>query len=751
MARINLIQTNFTAGEFSPRLKGRVDVAKYSNAAQEILNFVMMPHGGLTRRMGSRFIHEVSDSTKKSRLVPFEFSSIQAYQIEFSENKIRFFKDEGIVTLTAQNITDATNATPIVVTCAGHGYSNGDWVVVTGVLGNLAANGTWQVANVTANTFELAGSVGDGNYTSGGTVAKIYEVVSTYTETQLFDLYFTQSADILYITHPSHPPRKLSRTAHTSWTLTDIAFKDGPYNDENKDTAKTLSISATAVGAGRTITAVGHSPFAASDVGRFVSIKEGSLRGVAKITAFTDAQNVTAEVIHAFSSTSAQSLWRLGAFSTASGYPACVVFFEERLVFANTVTQPQTFWMSVSADYENMAPTDPATAEVNDDSAVTYTIASNKVNSIRWMDAGVVLLLGTIGAEWQAKAGTTSEPITPTNIQVTQQTTYGSRAVIPRRIGTAVLFVQRSGRKLRELLYNFEIDGFVAKDLSLLAEHLPREGDYLVDGAWQQEPDSVYWMLRADGALIGMTYLRDQDVIGWHRHRMGGEFGDGGAPVVESVSVIPNPEGTADQVWLIVKRTINGSTKRYIELLEDQFNPSSETDKEGMFYMDCGLIYDGAAATVISGLRHLEGQTVSVVADGSVIPDKVVTGGKVTLENEAELVYIGLNAQARVHTLPPEGGGNSGTSQAKVKRIHKMGVRFHDTLGGKIGPALDELDLVYFREADDPMDSSPPLFTGDKIVDFDGDYETQADFYIVQDQPYPMTILATFPESVTYQ
>jgi hypothetical protein len=683
--RNNPIQTNFTAGELSPRLKGRVDVNRYNNGVATLKNFVVFPQGGASRRTGTKFIGEVRQSSKATRLIPFEFSTVQAYILEFGEFYIRIYKDEGLL---------VNGASPV-------------------------------------------------------------EISTNYSANQLFDISFTQSADILYIVHPSHPPRKLSRTSALVWSIDDITFLDGPYLSVNK-TATTLTPGNTATG-NTTLTA-SAALFVSTDVGRFVRFEHSSKNGYGKIVGFTSATSVTIQIIGTLQAVTATKNWRLGAWSNTTGWPACVTFFQERLVFANTPNQPQTIWMSCSGDYENFMPsgvpggTYPTTdSTVNDDNAITYSIASNKVNAIRWLDATSNLVIGTAGAEWIAKQASTADPLSPTNIQVLQQTTYGSDAVPVRRVGTSALFVQRSGRKIRELQYNFDVDAYIAKDVSILSEHLFTENNYTVDNAFQSEPDSIYWIAMQSGRLIGMTYLKEQEVIAFHQHEFGGSF-SGGIAVCESIACIPNVGATSDSLYVIIKRTINGVTKRYIEVVTDAFAPVDAYDKSNMWFVDSGLKYTGAATTTITGLTHLIGQTVAVVANGANRSTAVVNGsGQITLSRAATNVIVGLPYTSTIQTLPLEGGGQAGTAQGKQSRISSVTLRLLNSIGFQAGESETNLDRKEFRRASDPMDESPPLYTGDKSISLNQSYTTERSFWIVQDLPYPLTVLSIMPESVVYK
>ena len=358
------------------------------------------------------------------------------------------------------------------------------------------------------------------------------EVGTPYAVSELFGIKRAQSADVLYLAHPDHPVHKLARSGHTSWSLIEVAWQDGPYLDQNT-TATTLTASAV-TGLGITITASavaginGGDGFKSTDVGRAVRIQHTTNEpGYAVITAFTDTTHVTADVKRDFNATTASALWSLGAWSTTTGYPLAVAFFEQRLLAANTTTQPQTFWLSQSADLENMRADSfvSSAVAIEDDDGLAFTIAAERVNAIRWCSPGQQLVLGTAGGEWVAKSG--GDILTPTDIDVKRHTTHGSANIEPVRAGPAVLFVQRAGEKVQEFAFSFEADGFRSPDLTIFSDHVLRGG--VVEMDYQQEPDSVLWCVRADGVLAALTYKREQEVVGWSRHKLGGSFGGGGA------------------------------------------------------------------------------------------------------------------------------------------------------------------------------------------------------------------------------
>ena len=530
MARVAAQLTNFTGGELSPRLDGRNDLTKYAAGCKTLENFVVYPHGAAARRPGTTFVAEVANSANKTRLIPFEFSTTQTYMLEFSNLKMRVYKDRGSVLEGDKTISAITKANPAVVTATGHGYENGDEVVISGVVGMTEVNGKrFLVANKATNTFELTDKDGTNinsstftTYTSGGVSNKVFEITTPYTTAQLFDLKFAQSADVMYITHPEHEVEKLSRTAHTAWTLTDVDFTNGPYMDANITTT-TLNPGSHTVGTGVAVVASAvtginsGSGFLSTDVGRLLQFGTG----YGKITAVADTLNITITIIEDLGSATASANWSLGSFSDTTGHPSCVTFFEQRLVFAGTTSQPQTIFFSKSGDYENMDANIGGT--VADDDAIIYTIASNQVNAIRFMTATRTLIIGTAGGEFTVSGGGVDSAVTPTNILIKKQSNHGAANVDAIAVGNATLFLQRAKRKIRELAYNFDVDGYIAPDMTILAEHVTEGG--LTQIAYQQEPNQIVYAVRGDGELAGLTYQREQQVTAWHRHIFGGRFG----------------------------------------------------------------------------------------------------------------------------------------------------------------------------------------------------------------------------------
>lgn len=426
------------------------------------------------------------------------------------------------------------------------------------------------------------------------------------------------------------------------------------------------------------------------------------------------------------------------ALSGSDNRPSVVTFFEQRLVFGNTNNNPQTLWFSKNSNYLNF------TVGTAADDALIYTIASNQVNAIRYLSATRVLTLGTSGGEYVVTA-TSDGPVTPTTTLIRKYSNYGTAPIEPVQVADVTLFLQRGSRKIREFKYVGDVnaDAYQAPDMSILAEHITGAG--ITQFAYQQEPDSIIWMVRSDGTLVGMTYRREEEVVAFHKHVIGGTF-SGGQAVVESVATLPTDSGE-DELYIVVKRTINGVTKRYIELMKP-FNFGGVTT--GAFFVDSGLAYSGTAVTSLSGLHHLQGETVSILANGASHQDKTVANGAVSLNVSTTVAAIGYGYTSVMETLRLEAGSADGTSQGKPKRIHAITVRLHQTVGAEIGSGSDKLNRIYFRDSSMPMDQAVPLFTGDKDIEFEGGFDDDDRIYARQTQPLPLTVLALFPRLNTF-
>jgi len=490
-------------------------------------------------------------------------------------------------------------------------------------------------------------------YTNGGQVqasGSAYEISTTYTHSQVNELQFAQNADVMWIVHPSHKPRKLTRLAHATWTLVDEAFKKGPFLPVNQDESLTLTFASTSA-ATQNITA-SASLFDSSHVGTdwLIDTNPGNATGevvwvrVNSVASATVANVTVKDLGYMPTDTNPTNLWQEGAFSTHRGFPSAVVFYEQRLWYGGTSHKPQTIWGSKTGNYEDFD------LGANASDGLSYAIASDRVNNIKWMAAQRVLIVGTSGGEFRVTGGNESA-ITPTNVDVRRQTSYGSKIGHPAYVGSDVFFIQRSGTQVRNVAYKWESDSFQSDDITFLAEHITTGG--LTTLSYSHVPDSVLMGLRADGVLLMLTYEPTQEVIGWHRHITDGEY--------KSLAVIS--EDGPDQFWFVVERTIGGATKKYIELYTPEI------------FLDSMISYSGSATASVSGLAHLEGKTVQITADGAVHPDLVVSSGAITLNYTATDIKVGLKYVSKLTPTRYGSTSNAGTPLGKMKRWNKIFVR----------------------------------------------------------------------------
>ncbi len=868
MARASPLLSSFNAGELSPRMEGRVDVGKVANGCKIFENFIPLVQGPAMRRPGTRFVDEVKDSSVKTWLIRFEFNVQQGYVIEFGHLYMRFYTQHGQVL-----------ATGAPAYSGGTVYAVDEYVTYAGL---------------TYRCIQGGGSGHQPDISPAWWVAQsIYEISTPWTSSDLtatdgtFNLRFVESNDVIYICHESYAPRKLSRLGSISWQLSTMAQTGGPFKTINT-TATTVYASAT-TGTGITVTA-SSSIFTAAMVGSLFYLQQKSVvdikqweagkaillndlrrsdgknykalnaattgggkpihssgavydgdtgvqwqyqdpgYGYVRITGYTSGTIVTADVISQLPDNcvtigNATTKWAFGAWSDVEGWPSQVTFFKERLTFG----RGQNVWQSVAGDYENFNSKDDG-GVVTADMAISIMVQSDQVNNIRWMVPYDSLLIGTAGGEFAVQPLTQNQVYGPDNVTAPQVSAYGSKPIVPVRVGDEVIFVQRSGIKVRDIIYDFLSNKFQSNNKTVLSDHITLGG--LVQMAFQQEPYSIIWAPRADGQLIGFTFNKEQEVAGWHRHRLGG------SGVVECVCTLPAPAGDRDDLWMIVKRTINGTTRRYVEYLEVEHQTND--DPQDAFYVDSGITLNntkattltpGAGATVvhttgvtftagsaifsagdvgkeihyrystvnsdgyslawhtakamitaytdtthvdctintafpslsaiasagwrmtvtsISGLSHLEGSTVQVLADGATHPDCTVTGGSITLAAAASKAQVGLKAPAKLQTMRLNAGAQDGTSQGKTARINKAVVRFLESLGLKFGSDFDTMDDIDFRTALMSMDNPPDLFTGDIVLDWPGDYNTTPWLCFTQDEPLPCTIVSVMPTVSTY-
>lgn len=756
------IQPSFSSGELAPATYARVDLGRYFTGLRTCRNLMVMPEGGVRNRAGTRFMAETKNSALKSRLIPFQFSTEQTYILEFGVGYIRF-------------------------------YTNGGQLLNAGV---------------------------------------VYEISSPYAEADLFALNYTQSADVMTIVHPNYAPMELKRFGPTNWTLTAITFVPTIQPPTG------LSGTPRSGGAGDTTVY----RYVVTSVSTDESAEESLPSAQASVTSWDNKAGAVLTWTAAPGSVDHYNIYKdnngsgiFGFIGQASGLtftdnaisptktdtppsfdnpfasgnnPGVVGYYQQRRVFGASTANPQTLWFSRVGAYNNFGFSTPT----KDDDAITVTLASRQVNRIRALVPLKELLVLTSGAEWTITGDATG--LKPANIQAQVQSYIGSSTVPPAVYGNTALYVQARGQKLADLAYSYTSDGFQGQDLTVLSSHLVR-GFEIKDMALAQVPNSVLWIVRNDGAVLGFTYLPAQEVFSWHRHDTDGMF--------ESVASVP--EADEDAVYFVVRRTVNGVVKRYVERLASRqlTVPGEDTALDRSFFVDAGLTYDGRGATsaaltltggtdwkypnpltltassatftagdvgttmilrgndgeilrltvsafgsttsltiipgsivpqslrgvpairwgraraTFSGLSHLEGKTVSILADGNVEPQAVVTGGAVSIQRPAMLVHIGLPFLSDFQTLDMT-LQNQPNFLGVQKRVNEVVVLCEESRGIFAGTDVDHLYEAKQRNTENYNDPIS-LLTGQVEITVSAKWDQPGRIFLRQSDPLPLSIL----------
>lgn len=639
---------DFTAlnyGNISPKLRGRADLDFYDQALDYLQNYKVTTQGEIQFREGSVYVANTRDNNP-ARLIPFIFRTDDAYILELSQDYIRFYRNNGLVTETPQDITDITQADPAVVTYSGaDNYANGDRVYISGVAGMHQINGReYIVANVDtgANTFELQDvdavdidSTGYTAYSSGGTVAEIYELSSPYQEDDLFEIDYTQTGNLMYMTHQDFQPRLLTRNSATSWTFNTFDFVSNPFGTTLAGSAKTITGITQADPAVVTSNSHGYS--------NGDTIKITDVVGMTEVNDKTfTVRNVTTNTfeLEAYDATSNNAYTSGGEADqfTAFSYPSLVTLFDGRLIYGASEAQPTRLWFCkilVDGDLNNFI------TGTNDDDAIIYNLRADQANEIRWIaGAESYIGLGTSGSEFRITGGGDNNAITPTNISVKPTSFNGVSKIRPIRLDSYILYVQRNGTTVRSFEYNALQDGYTSPDRTLLADHIGVSK--FKEFSYTSGTPNIIWGIRNDGRMMGLTFDPSQQVVAWHPHKTDGFY--------ESAATIPEANED-DELWTVVKRTINGKTVRYVEytpnvpdipVAEDYFTDiaNEQTDfdtyatalwnvQKKLIHSDASLTFDGRAST--SGINLtitgslLSGEAATVTASASFFTAQMAT------------------------------------------------------------------------------------------------------------------------------
>lgn len=612
MARNETALQNFAGGELSTEMRARWNLPIYGNGLEICRNFIPLTQGPARFRPGFRYVVHTRRNNIAC-LIKFQFSNQQAYVLEFTDGYMRVHKDNGVVTETAKNITGATQANPCVITSNSHGFSNGDEVYISGVVGMTELNGKFfLVAGAAANTFQLTDQ--DGNnvnssaftaYSSGGTVARVYEITTPYREADdLFDLKVAQNADTMYIVHPYYEPRKLTRSGHTSWTLALFTRTADPFLDKKTITAASQANPCA-------ITSAGHG-LATGDI----VIIEGivgmtQLNGRYYTITVTGANNFTLNGVDS----SAYTAYSSGGYASKRNLlPGAVTFYEARTAYGVIEASPLAFKLSRSPDNAGASRYDDFTNGTDDDHAIETSMNAEDESAMQWLRGNdKFLAIGGFSGVFKATGDTDEEAISPTSIKVRRVTSVGASNINPLSLENAIIYAEQNNLTARGFVFDVIQDTFVAKDLNLVSSRVTK--GLLKQFAWQSGRPDMAWAVKENGELIGLTYKATEDVNGWHRHptRTGDEF--------LSICSVPRTSNY-ERLWAVVQREVNNVTRRYIEYLEDWADiplfedyftgPDNEDDdyetwiraiaeaQKYVIHYDSAVTYDGSDTSIAS-------------------------------------------------------------------------------------------------------------------------------------------------------
>ena len=727
------LRNNFTAGELSDAIDTRTSFERYFNGSSILQNFIIKPQGSLVRRKGFKYINEVKDSTKKTALIPFEFSANQTYVIEIGNQYMRFFSQQGQVLDGSNNILEISTV--------------------------------FLESEIFNNKGELA-------------------------------IRFVQDADVMYLLHPNHPIQKLIRVSATSFNISSIELLKGALMDQNLETGKTIAVSGNNHNVGDTITltASGHTPFQSGHIGSIWSIKKNSDIAYFKITAFTSSTVVSAEILYNTLPSSIHNLttyeWREGEFSDVRGYSSAIAIHEQRLVLAGTTLSPQKIFFSQIGDYENFE------EGTNDSEAFTVKIASQSGDPIRWLFSDQVLYVGTAGGIFRIRNSSNSSSITPTDIDIKKHISHGCNSVNPELLGDIPLYMQKGGKIARAISFDFDVDKYTTNDLTIDADHITGTGIshfayqqtpvnciYSVkkDGEccvlfFERQQDVRGWgRFKTDGNIKSLAVISDNEdndevyaiverVINgatkqyvevcspdYNNSTINRFYVDSGLSyngtktgtltisgnnATASVSSFSNSDigkqihefGTGTG-----KATITGytsSTQITISIIES-FSSNS-------------LSSWSIALKTVTGLNHLEGKQVDIAGDDTTQPKQTVSSGAVSLSKFSRIIHVGLNYESIQKSMPLEAlsfRNVIGSSQHKITKITKATVTFSETLGGLVND-----EPILSKNFNDNMNEASPLINEDRKVLIKSSYQDNSFVEIKQNEPQPMTI-----KSVTYK
>lgn len=726
MASIKKLLRSFARGEVTPQLFGRVDLDQFNTGLALCRNFITRPHGVCDNRPGTTFVATTKNGAVISRLVSFSFNNTQTFAIELGVGYFRFYT-QGATLLygTPAAYAGGTAYTPgNLVTSGGNVY-----YCIANTTGNAPPNGTFWYLQPASGQLEVPNS---------------------YVAADLFDVHYVQSNDTMTFTHPNYAPSELKRLSAVNWTFLPITFGDtvtvptglsisnngagttptsysyvvttrntGDLQESLQSATVTVSNDLTLAGRTNTISWGAVANAIQYNVYKLANGLFGFI-GTAGGTSFID-NNVTPNI-------SQTPPYVDNPFTNNTTWPATPSYYQSRRFFAASNSLPQNFWGTRSNTESNLTYSIPS----EDDDRLSFRILARDANAIRHLIPLADLLMLTASGEWRITSN--SGVVKPSDIIVTQQAGIGASNVTPCVVNKGVVYAAARGGRIREMIYNWQVAGYITNDISKLAPHL---FDYFTiqDMAYSRAPYPIVWCVSSNGSLLGLTYQPEDQIAGWHHHdTLNGTF--------ESICVVS--ENNEDIVYAIINRTLNGVQNRYVERLASR---NFAGVLANAYFVDCGATYNGSPATVISGLSWLIGSTVSILADGAVSPPQVVSNtGTITLPVAASVVQVGLAITADLQTLPFSMDAVQGSARGAVKNVNKLWLRVDQSSGLFIGPNFNSLKPIKMRTVE-TYGTPPALQSGElEGQTMEPLWASDGTVCIRQSDPLPATIV-----SMTYE
>ena len=770
MGRFNTLNNRFIYGEVSPKMLGSSDMKEYNNMLQTCLNSIILKQGGGTRRPGSQYILNTINSIAldgNTRCIPFVFSNGESYILVLNNRAL------GINSIGMALINVQTGALTYSVVAGTTTPTSGQIGVNVNVLVTLCSQ-----------TFSD-------------------DFVGYTTLAQMRQCNFAQSGDVVSIVNPIHAPLFLIRTGTNAFVLTDIYqarqtytslrqpyggsdtnitsllspsavpsagdfYSPLPYTPLLTNTGQTIAVAATTVGTIQNITLATPNSITYPD-GTIIRVDAGGTSGFGVIM----NSSTQIYILRAFPDTSAHT-FQVSMWGGKYKWPSTNIFFQQRLIYGGNLQFPDTLWGSQQGDYILIMSVrtldDSNFTSVSNDRPFQFTLAQNKVSKIQWLQADLNLYMGTLSDEWIALGSDGSTSLGPLNITFAKQTSYGSEAVPAISSDGAIQFVQRGGQGLREIVFVFQQDHRLANPLSDWSEHLLRKGlnarasyaaPKIVEMAYQCLDHNITWCIDSNGCLFGLTRSKDVGIMAWHQHTLGGTDNTNEIPTVLSICAAPSPNGDSDEVWMVVKRKVNGSTAIFIEKMGKpyRFNSmvNSSTDIQDKIVLSDAAVLQrlGSPGNTFNGFAHLPSTALDVLADGNYM-GQITTDGSGNLVLPGPTTYTeviaGLPYTAIIQGMPEVSGAIQGSGDSTTKRIEKIKMRFERTVQASFGKTNDaSLQAISFRDQSVANGTPTPMYTGVQDLPFGGPYENDADWMVVNSQCLPFTLTSVAVKGLTYE